>query len=253
MRRTVTRADNRNLLRWQIKRITVPVLCAIGIFLSGCSSNQIDGYYYTASTESDGAGKYNVSRMYRQAEIGVISNGDEVIDAIQENADARGTIRLSDDREIDLTVTRVTPDGQSTEMIYGKGASSLSDYNDQLGIHLLIPEGLQESDAINYALTADTEFETVSITSVAEPWNDQTVTMSISLFPIECVIQSDGITVEQPVFKQIVSDQQLEADVILDEDQLLSYITVVYDNVLYEYRLSSANETDILAFLNDLK
>lgn len=232
------------------------VLCAVGLSVAGCARSQgeIDGHYYTAYMASDGAGKYDVTKMYKQAEIGVVSSGSEIIDQIKENANTRSRIVLSDGSRIELSVTRVKPNGQSTESsLYGMSASTLAAYNDQLGLHLLIPDCLQEPNGINYALTADTEFEMVSITSVAEFWNDETVTMDIYLFPSECTLQSNGITAGQPTYQEFTSDQQLEADVILDEDRSCSYITVVCDNILYEYRLSSADEVDVRTFLNDLR
>lgn len=232
------------------------VLCAVGLSVAGCARSQgeIDGHYYTAHMASDGTGKYDVTKTYKQAEIGVVSSGSEIIDQIKENANTRSRIVLSDGSRIELSVTRVTPNGQSTESSsYGMSASSLATYNDQLGLHLLIPDGLQEPNGINYALTADSEFEMVSITSVAEFWNDETVTMDIYLFPNACTLQSGGITAGQPTYQEFTSDQQLKADVILDEDRSCSYITVVCDNILYEYRLSSADEVDVCTFLNDLR
>lgn len=77
--------------------------------------------------------------------------------------------------------------------------------------------------------------------------------MSIYAFPQNCGIQNNVVNVDNPVFKQILSDNGLCGDVIIDGINGRSYVTTVNDSVLYEYEISSADEEVLSDYLNELK
>lgn len=243
----------RKMRGYQISSI---LCCLLAAAACGCASgsyqNVYDGACIRVSQKQGEEGGVLLHIEYKKEALETMEEGQAVCEAVSKKAARGGCLTLSDGQKISLDQTAMTPEGQHREALYGMTAPSLGALEEILGVDLLEPEGLREEGAGRvYALTADPDFSSITITSEALPWKGQMLTMGVTLFPNSAGQRIADDTAEtEPSFCELQGPGACRADVMLLPDR--AGIVLSANQILYEYTLSSGEKETVQDFLDSL-
>lgn len=248
------------------KHVGILVLCLIftALFccLTACSGNEktlLDGTYIKVTKGSGNNSQANIHTEYKSNAVAAMKKGESLCESIEKQADHKGgSLTLSDGSKIDLDLSIQTASSngstsKKSESMYGMTAGTLKELGNTLQIDFLEPKNIEAAASENqYALTADPEFTSVEITSVAIPWEKYTISTEIDIYPKKNGSKITDQTGDKDIeCLEMKSAEGRKADVLI-QDAASAQIVLRSDGILYEYQLSSGDKDVIQSFLDSL-
>ncbi len=146
-----------------------------------------------------------------------------------------------------------TPEGRKRS--YGITAGSIEDVEELLGINLMMPDGTEGTDELNYLLIMDPEFNEISINSVPLSWKDYRIEFSAWLYRDKAptFLRVGTLACAEPACYTESAIEEKHCDVIADKENDRAWLIMVEENVAYSYKVNFSDEKRIQEFLEELR
>ena len=146
-----------------------------------------------------------------------------------------------------------TPEGRKRS--YGITAGSIEDVEELLGTNLMMPDGTEGTDELNYLLIMDPEFNEISINSVPLSWKDYRIEFSALLYRDKAptFLRVGTLACAEPACYTESAIEEKHCDVIADKENDRAWLIMVEENVAYSYKVNFSDEKRIQEFLEELR
>ena len=146
-----------------------------------------------------------------------------------------------------------TPEGRKRS--YGITAGSIEDVEELLGTNLMMPDGTEGTDELNYLLIMDPEFNKISINSVPLSWKDYRIKFSALLYRDKAptFLRVGTLACAEPACYTESAIEEKHCDVIADKENDRAWLIMVEENVAYSYKVNFSDEKRIQEFLEELR
>lgn len=146
-----------------------------------------------------------------------------------------------------------TPEGRKRS--YGITAGSIEDVEELLGTNLMMSDGTEGTDELNYLLIMDPEFNEISINSVPLSWKDYRIEFSAWLYRDKAptFLRVGTLACAEPACYTESAIEEKHCDVIADKENDRAWLIMVEENVAYSYKVNFSDEKRIQEFLEELR
>lgn len=239
------------------KVIGLMLIVFLTVSISACSqkifsrdSEFFRGEYCTVHVlRDDGSGEESTDVEFNGLQKKELSRG--VAEKIEKLGGKGATSVKLGTAEYSLMVE--TPEGRKRS--YGITAGSIEDVEELLGTNLMMPDGTEGTDELNYLLIMDPEFNEISINSVPLSWKDYRIEFSALLYRDKAptFLRVGTLACAEPACYTESAIEEKHCDVIADKENDRAWLIMVEENVAYSYKVNFSDEKRIQEFLEELR
>lgn len=239
------------------KVIVLMLIVFLTVSISACSqkifsrdSEFFRGEYCTVHVlRDDGSGEESTDVEFNGLQKKELSRG--VAEKIEKLGGKGATSVKLGTAEYSLMVE--TPEGRKRS--YGITAGSIEDVEELLGTNLMMPDGTEGTDELNYLLIMDPEFNEISINSVPLSWKDYRIEFSALLYRDKAptFLRVGTLACAEPTCYTESAIEEKHCDVIADKENDRAWLIMVEENVAYSYKVNFSDEKKIQEFLEELR
>lgn len=239
------------------KVIGLMLIVFLTVSISACSqkifshdSEFFRGEYCTVHVlRDDGSGEESTDVEFNGLQKKELSRG--VAEKIEKLGGKGATSVKLGTAEYSLMVE--TPEGRKRS--YGITAGSIEDVEELLGTNLMMPDGTEGTDELNYLLIMDPEFNEISINSVPLSWKDYRIEFSALLYRNKAptFLRVGTLACAEPACYTESAIEEKHCDVIADKENDRAWLIMVEENVAYSYKVNFSDEKRIQEFLEELR
>lgn len=239
------------------KVIGLMLIVFLTVSISACSqkifshdSEFFRGEYCTVHVlRDDGSGEESTDVEFNGLQKKELSRG--VAEKIEKLGGKGATSVKLGTAEYSLMVE--TPKGRKRS--YGITAGSIEDVEELLGTNLMMPDGTEGTDELNYLLIMDPEFNEISINSVPLSWKDYRIEFSAWLYRDKAptFLRVGTLACAEPACYTESAIEEKHCDVIADKENDRAWLIMVEENVAYSYKVNFSDEKRIQEFLEELR
>lgn len=239
------------------KVIGLMLIVFLTVSISACSqkifshdSEFFRGEYCTVHVlRDDGSGEESTDVEFNGLQKKELSRG--VAEKIEKLGGKGATSVKLGTAEYSLMVE--TPEGRKRS--YGITAGSIEDVEELLGTNLMMPDGTEGTDELNYLLIMDPEFNKISINSVPLSWKDYRIKFSALLYRDKAptFLRVGTLACAEPACYTESAIEEKHCDVIADKENDRAWLIMVEENVAYSYKVNFSDEKRIQEFLEELR
>lgn len=239
------------------KVIGLMLIVFLTVSISACSqkifshdSEFFRGEYCTVHVlRDDGSGEESTDVEFNGLQKKELSRG--VAEKIEKLGGKGATSVKLGTAEYSLMVE--TPEGRKRS--YGITAGSIEDVEELLGTNLMMPDGTEGTDELNYLLIMDPEFNEISINSVPLSWKDYRIEFSALLYRDKAptFLRVGTLACAEPACYTESAIEEKHCDVIADTENDRAWLIMVEENVAYSYKVNFSDEKRIQEFLEELR
>ena len=239
------------------KVIVLMLIVFLTVSISACSqkifsrdSEFFRGEYCTVHVlRDDGSGEESTDVEFNGLQKKELSRG--VAEKIEKLGGKGATSVKLGTAEYSLMVE--TPEGRKRS--YGITAGSIEDVEELLGTNLMMPDGTEGTDELNYLLIMDPEFNEISINSVPLSWKDYRIEFSALLYRDKAptFLRVGTLACAEPACYTESAIEEKHCDVIADKENDRAWLIMVEENVAYSYKVNFSDEKKIQEFLEELR
>ena len=239
------------------KVIVLMLIVFLTVSISACSqkifsrdSEFFRGEYCTVHVlRDDGSGEESTDVEFNGLQKKELSRG--VAEKIEKLGGKGATsVKLG---TVEYSLIVETPEGRKRS--YGITAGSIEDVEELLGTNLMMPDGTEGTDELNYLLIMDPEFNEISINSVPLSWKDYRIEFSALLYRDKAptFLRVGTLACAEPACYTESAIEEKHCDVIADKENDRAWLIMVEENVAYSYKVNFSDEKKIQEFLEELR